>query len=420
MYKRVLPSHRLFKRFEEQVITGAVELHQVVQMGAQLMIQHAVELEMSAFLDRQYYVNDPEKTAARGRRNGYEKRTVLTGEGPVEIQMPQARDLPAGAEPFQSKILESYAARTETLDALITRMYVAGMSTRDIETVLADLFEGRGVSRSTVSRITERLHEDLEAFRQRDLSEANILYLFLDAMYLKIHIDSPRKEPILAAYGILEDGSKVFLHVGPGHRESYDNWRTFLREMTSRGLKTPLMVVSDGAPGLIRALDEVFPQALRQRCQKHRMENILGKAPREARTMLRDEIHQAFQAESYDKGRQKAQEIIERFKDRFPSAMACLAEDLEACLQCLRLPSDHRKRVRTTNLLERLFEENRRRVKVVPHFFKEQAALKLTYATMLAASHKWRGVKMNSFILKEVDVLWRSVFHRTRQEVWAA
>jgi transposase-like protein len=299
-------------------------------------------------------------------------------------------------------------------------MYVTGMSTRDIETVFIDVFETKGVSRSTVSRVTERLHEDLEAFRRRDLSDENILYLFVDATYLKFRVESERKEPVLAAYGIREDGSKVFLHVGPGHRESYDNWLTFLREMTSRGLKTPLMVCSDGAPGLVRALNEVFPMALRQRCQKHRMENILGKAPREAHAMLKEAINRAFHAESYDEGWAHACQVIDQFKDRFPNAMACLAEDLEACLQCLRMPADHRKRVRTTNLLERLFGENRRRVKVIPHFFAEKAGLKLVFATMLAASRSWRGIKMNPILLRELDDVWETVFGKSRQETWAA
>jgi putative transposase len=420
MYKKVLPSHRLFKRFEERIITGDVALVDVVRMGAQIMLQHAVELEMSAFLDREYYQNRPAVTAARGRRSGYENHTVLTGEGPIAVQLPQARDLPEGAEVFHSKILDAYASRTETIDELINRMYVTGMSTRDIETVFGEVLEGRGVSRSTVSKITERLNEDLAAFRQRDLSGENVLYLFLDATYLKFRVDSERKEPVLAAYGIREDGSKVFLHVGPGNGESHDNWLTFLREMTARSLKTPLLVISDGAPGLVRAVKEVFPMALRQRCQKHRMNNILGKAPREARQMLRDEIHKAFHAETYDQGLRIANEVIDRFGDRFPAAMECLAEDLEACLQCLKLPSDHHQRVRTTNLLERLFGENRRRVKVIPHFFAEKAGLKLVYAAMLAASKKWRGVKMNAFIEREICALWQEVFGQARDTTWAA
>lgn len=418
--KKLLPSQRLFKLFEERVICGELELTDVVRMGAQLMLQHGVEVEMAAFLGRSYYQNAPERSAERGRRNGYEKHTVLTGEGPITVDVPQVRDLPEGQERFQSKILDAYATRTATLDELITRMYVSGMSTRDVETAMMDVLAGRGVSRSSVSKITERLAEDLAAFRKRDLSQENVLYLFLDGTYLKYRVEAERKEPVLAAYGIREDGSKTLLHIGPGNRESYDNWITFLHEMTDRGFKTPLLVASDGNPGLVRAISEVFPMALRQRCQKHRMKNILGKVPTEAQAMVRVEIRKAFEADNFEAGVRIGREVIERFKNRFPSAMECLAEDLEACLQCLKLPPEHHRRVRTTNLLERLFGENRRRVKVIPHFFAEKAALKLVYATLLAASKKWRGVRMDPIINKRLDELWKDVFGTVREETWAA
>ena len=150
------------------------------------------------------------------------------------------------------------------------------------------------------------------------------------------------------------------------------------------------------------------------------MQNILCKVPKQVGPMLRREINQAFHADSYEDGLKAGREVIERFQDRFPSAMACLQEDLEACLQCLKLPKVHHKRVRTTNLLERLFGENRRRVKVVPHFFAEQAGLKLVYATMLAASRQWRGVIMDAFTTRAIDELWKTVFGKSRAETWAA
>ena len=212
MATKVLPSQRQFKQFEEQVILGQLALPEVIWRGAQLMLQHAVELEMTEYLGREYYRNDAETTAARGRRNGYRTRPVRTGEGSLEIQLPEARDVPPGRPRFQSKILEAYMSRTESLETLITRMYVAGMSTRDIETAFVDLLSGHGVSRTTVSRITERLNEDLEQFRTADLSGHDVLYLILDRT----------------------DGKKVLLHVGPGNRESYDNWKTFLQEMVRR------------------------------------------------------------------------------------------------------------------------------------------------------------------------------------------
>jgi len=420
MSKKVLPSQRMFKLFEEQVLLGELGLSEMIRRGAQVMIQHAVELEMTEFLGREHYQNDPELTAERGRRNGYEDRTVLTGEGNIKIKMPQARDLPEGAPRFKSNFLDAYVRRTESLEDLITRMYVTGMSTRDIETTFIDVLEGKGISRSTVSRVTECLSEDLKKFQSRPLDKENVLYLFLDGTYVKYRVEAERKEPVLAAYGIKEDGRKVFLHVGPGNRESAENWKTFLQEMTRRGLKTPLMVITDGNPGVIKAIGEVFPLALRQRCQRHKMNNILGKAPKEAADLLKNEIHQSFHAETYEEGLRIGKEIIKKFRSRFPAAMACLEEDLEACLQALKLPKAHHKRIRTTNLQERLFGENRRRVKVIPHFFSENAGMKLIYATILAASRNWRGARMDRFIDGEIDKLWKKVFKKARQEMWAA
>ena len=420
MATKVLPSQRQFKQFEEQVILGQLALPEVIRRGAQLMLQHAVELEMTEYLGREYYHNDTETTAARGRRNGYRTHPVRTGEGSLEIQLPEVRDVPPGRPRFQSKILEAYVSRTESLETLITRMYVAGISTRDIETAFVDLLSGHGVSRSTVSRITERLNEDLEQFRSADRSGHDVLYLVLDGTYVKYRVEAERKEPILVAYGYRTDGKKVLLHVGPGNRESYDNWKTFLQEMVRRGLKTPLCAVSDGNPGVIPAIEEVFPYALRQRCQRHRLQNILGKAPKEAHKLLKAAILEAFHADTYDDGLRLGREVIERFRDQYPSAMACLEEDLEACLQVLRLPEEHRRRMRTSNGLERLFGENRRRVKVIPHFFTEKAGIKLVYATLVAASQNWRGVTVTPEIAQVIDELWEEVYPHSRIETWAA
>ncbi len=334
--------------------------------------------------------------------------------------MPEARNVPPGTPRFQSKILQAYVSRTESLETLITRMYVAGMSTRDIESAFVDLLSGHGVSRSTVSRITECLSEDLEQFCTGDLSGHDVLYLILDGTYIKYRVEAERKEPVLVAYGYCTDGKKILLHVGPGNRESYDNWKTFLHEMVVRGFKTPLLVVSDGNPGVIPAIEEVFPCALRQRCQRHRIQNILGKAPKEAQQQLREEILKSFHADTYENGLRIGREVIKRLRGQYPAAMVCLEEDLEACLQVLRLPEQHRRRMRTSNGLERLFGESRRRVKVIPHFFTEKAGIKLVYATLVAASQNWRGVTVTTESAQTIDQLWEEIYSQSRIETWAA
>lgn len=404
---KVLPSHRLFKQFEERLMVGDLTLGDVVRSGAQLMLQYALEREVAEALGRGYYENAPAVSRERGRRNGYERRQVLTGEGPVEVEVPQVRET---GVPFRSSILEAYVSRTETLDSLIARMYVHGMSTRDIETTFQEVLAGRGVSRSVVSRVTECLAEDFERFRTRDLSQEDLLYLELDGTYLRYHVEAERKEAILVATGYRWDGSRVLLHLGPGNRESYENWKGFLHEMTARGLGEPLFVVSDGNPGLVRAVGEVFPRSLHGRCQKHRLENILGKVPKEVRAELKAAILESFHADDYETGLKRGRKVIATYKDRFPAGMKCMEETLEATLQVLKLPPCHHKRLRTSNLMERTLGEGKRRTKVIPHFFQENAAIKLTYATLLAVAGKWRGITMDAFTTTRLQELRREIF----------
>ena len=225
------------------------------------------------------------------------------------------------------------------------------------------------------------------------------MYLELDGTYLRYHQGAERKAPILVATGYRADGTRDLLHIGVGNRESYENWKGFLQEMVARGMREPLLIVTDGNPGVLKAIAEVFPRSLKQRCQKHRLENILCKAPKEVRDELKAAILESFHANSYEQGLKKCREVIARYRQRFPSAMKCKEETLEACLQALRLPAAHHKRLRTSNLLERTFGEHKRRTKVIPHFFTEEAAMKLSFAVLLAVAKKWRGVPLTSMIL---------------------
>ena len=315
---KVLPSQRLLKQFEERLVFGDMNLSEIVRSGAQMMLQYALEREVTEALGRGYYENAPETTKEKGRRNGYESHRVLTGEGAVTVQVPQIRETSTG---FRSKILDAYVSRTEKLDELIARMYVHGMSTRDIEATFADVLSGTGVSKSVVSRVTQCLSDDFEVFRKRDLSSEELLYLELDGTFLRYHQGAEKKEPILVATGYRIDGTRVLLHIGVGNGESYANWKGFLQEMVARGLREPLLIVTDGNPGVLKAIEEVFPQSLKQRCQKHRLENILGKAPKEIHDELKAEILESFHAKSYEQGLKKGREVITRYRQRFPSAM---------------------------------------------------------------------------------------------------
>jgi len=398
--KRILPSESLVKELEQRKRAKDFSLKEFILRGAQLMLQKAVEEEVQEFLGRGHYERADEEF--RGYRNGYESKKVRTGEGVIEIQMPQVRE---AKERFRSALIAAYLKRTETIDKLILNIAVKGLSLRDIEQTMFDILSGEGISRSVLSRISDQLHQDFEVWRKRDLSKEEILYLFLDGAYWKLRDGAQSKEAILVAYGIRWDGKKVLLHVAVGNKESYDCWLAFLHDMTERGLNEPTMVICDGSPGAIKACKEIFPHALKQRCQVHKMRNILARLPKVMIPEIKPLLQQVFTAESHEKGLAAGHRLIKRFKSRFPAAMECFEKDLESTIQCLRLPAEHRMRVRTTNMLERLLEEAKRRTKVIPYFQSEKSCLKYVFATMIAASRLWRGVDMTVRIEKQLNSL---------------
>ena len=318
----------------------------------------------------------------------------------------------------EASVLRACRQRGDELIAETLVVSFCRSQNTDAKLLIYKLFqEGRVLAQDGVTRC---LSEDFEAFRKRDLSNEKLLYLELDGTYLRYHQGAERKEPILVATGYRADGTRVLLHIGVGNRESYENWKGFLQEMVARGMREPLLIVTDGNPGVLKAIAEVFPRSLKQRCQKHRLENILGKAPKEVRDELKAAILESFHANSYEQGLKKGREVIARYRQRFPSAMKCMEETLEACLQALRLPAAHHKRLRTSNLLERTFGEHKRRTKVIPHFFTEEAAMKLSFAVLLAVANKWRGVRMDVFAARKVEELRNELLPQGTSEESAA
>jgi transposase-like protein len=197
----------------------------------------------------------------------------------------------------------------------------------------------------------------------------------------------------------------VLLSVVPGTKEDTTNCKEFLRDLKARGLADPLLVVTDGAAGLMRAVDEVLPRSLRQRCLAHRIRNLEGKVPAEFWNEVKAQARAAYSASSPITARLARDEFVKRYERELPTATTCLLDDFEACIAHLRLPIAHRRAIRTTNMLERLFGEERRRTKVIPHAFGERPVLKLMYAALLRASQTWQRVAITEFELKQIDDL---------------
>ena len=398
MRKRLQASERTRKRIENLIsgVNGKTERSDLVKLAAQLIIEEALEGEVEGELGREYYA----RGGSAGQRNGYRGGKLDTAEGRIEYAVPQVR----GIAGWRSAVREALSGRSEELERLAIEMYARGLSVRDIEAAFVDEGGRCVLSKSAVSTVTERLWADYQAFASRDLSEHDVVYLFVDGIAERLHLGQPR-EAVLAAWGITSQGNKVLLGLLPGTKKDTVSCKEFLRDLKSRGLIDPLLVVTDGAPGLIRAVEEVFPRSLRQRCLAHRIRNLEGKVPAELWREVKAQAHAAYRASSPALARLTRDEFVKRFEAELPSATLCFLDDFEACIAHLRLPISHRRAIRTTNMLERLFGEERRRTKVIPHAFGERAVLKLMFAAMLRASKTWQRVVINEFELRQIEDL---------------
>jgi len=202
----------------------------------------------------------------------------------------------------------------------------------------------------------------------------------------------------------------VLIHLALGNKESYECWLNFFRDLINRGLKVPVLITSDGAPGLIKAIEEIYPHSLRQRCLVHKKQNILAKVPADAQAEIGAYLDGIWHAPTYEIAKQAAEVFIEKFKHLYPSAIASFKDDMDASLQHLKCPAKHRKSIRTTNLIERAFGEQKRRTKIIPRFFTEKSCLKLVFATLIRASARWNKVPMTIVEINQLMKLRKQLF----------
>ena len=397
-------------------------LEEVARLGAQLLMQAALEAEVTEFLGRDRYQRAATCADARpGSRNGYREVTVKTTAGPVALSRPKLRGT---SEKFASRLFGSHVTKTNALESLVIASFVRGLSVRDVEATLAEaLGDQAAVSKSTVSAICQAIKDEYEAWARRRLDEITLDYLFLDASFFRMHPGSPA-EPVLAAWGITTSGKPAFIGLAPGSGESADAWTDFLADLKDRGLASPLLVISDGARGLIAAIEQVFPKALRQRCLVHRARNVLAKVPAGMQAEVKDAFWKLFDTEGLTTppGPQLAElidarisEMAAKYQPAYPAAMKCLTTDAEGLTAYLRFPAEHHNRVRHSNFIERTFGETRRRVKVIGRLPGETSCLTLVWAVLDRASRGWRGFTMTADGLRLLQDLRRSLLEPPRQ-----
>lgn len=239
--------------------------------------------------------------------------------------------------------------------------------------------------------------QEYQAFRQRRLDDLAVEYLFCHGLDEPLRRTGRATEALLCLWAICADGRKVMLDLLMGNREPMEGWLDCLRGLVARGLRPPVLMTSDGAPGLIAALEQVFPKALRQRCLAHETRNVLAKVSAQDHARVKADIQSAYYASSLEAARLLARQVVERWQSTYPSAMASFLEDFEACIASLRCPADHHKYIRTANLPERSIQEERRRAEVIRMFPDKKIALKSCFALLWRASQRWQRVRMTDW-----------------------
>jgi putative transposase len=403
MATRVPPSERL-RRELDALIDGAGGLEDPIEeigrLGARLIIQQALEDELTGFLGRARYERADDPVA---HRNGFERpQKIATTSGPMRVERPRLRG--ASKLGFESRIVGKGVARTYALETLVICSFLRGLSVRDVESALEETFNEQVLSKSTVSRVLEDTKERYRSWCRRRLEEHDVVYLYLDAIYLKLRPEEEPAEGVLCAWGITLEGRKVLLGLALGSRESYLDWLAFGRDLTARGMRAPALVVADGAPGIWKAVGELWPPAERQRCTVHALRNLLAKLPERHHREVKARYWKALdEAASPGEAKQALLALVADFERSYPSATRVITDNLAQLVAHLRFPLVHRKRTRSTNLLERTFVEVRRRTKVIGRFPGETSALSLIWAVLELSSRGWRGVEMTPRTATEIE-----------------
>jgi putative transposase len=346
-----------------------------------LLLNEAMRLEREQTLGASAY----ERTDSRkGYANGYKPKQVNTRLGRIDVEVPQVR----GDVEFYPSALDKGLRSERALKAAIAEMYIKGISTRKVTKVLEKMC-GLEVTSSQVSRVTKELDAEIEKWRSRSLGEYP--YLILDARYEKVrHGGSVRSSAVYIACGVGLDGKRSLIGCSASLSEAEVHWREFLESLKSRGLTGVHFITSDAHTGLKAALDSVFPGVIHQRCQCHLQRNASAYVPRQKwKAETAADLRDIFNAPGRDDAEVRLKKTVEKWKKKAPKLTDWMEENIPQGLEVYTLPVNHRRRMRTTNGLERLNQEIRRRTRVARIFPNEKALIRLVSAILIEKSEEW-------------------------------
>jgi transposase-like protein len=347
------------------------------------VLNQILEAQVSDSLGAERYERSEERVSYR---NGYRSRQLYTRVGPVTLQVPQTRD---GS--FSTEIFKRYQRSEQALVLALLEMYVNGVSTRKVTNITEELC-GVSFSKSTVSQLCTGLDARVRAFNERRFDNVKFPFIMVDAMFIKSRDDERVvSRAALIISGIREDGYREILGIKIGDTESFATWEETFRWLKGRGLKGIMYIISDQHAGLVEAARKHFQGATWQRCQVHLMRNILGSCSIRHRKDVAGKAKLVLQAPDMAEARRRLDEFSELFAKSAPKAVACLEEAFDDAMAVMTLPDKYRKRLRTTNMQERLNEEVRRRERVVRIFPNDDSAWRLIGALLAETNEQWQA-----------------------------
>ena len=314
-------------------------------------------------------------------RNGSRERTLVTRIGRLSLTVPRHRN-----QPFKTMLFDSYKRSEAALITTMAEMVLCGVSTRKVSNVMEKLC-GTSYSKSTVSDVCKTFDKEVESFRNRDIA-GNYPFMILDATYFKVREnDRIVSKAMMIAHATNSRGEREILHFGVYDRESNDTWLDFLTNLKSRGVDGVYMITSDAHEGIQNAIAKVFPTSAWQRCTFHFARNVAGKAPKKCQPALRFMLSEMFRQPDIEAAREKRNEIFKKFGDEAEKAMICLDEGFDSAMTYMCLPINMRRYYSTSNQVERLNEELKRRSNVIRIFPNEASLIRLMGAVLIEQNH---------------------------------
>jgi putative transposase len=368
-----------------------MELDALAREGARRMIAAAMEVEVAEYVARHRGERDEEGRALVVRNGRARPRKVTLGAGTMEIQAPRVHDGRDG-EKFTSRILPPYMRRSPKVAETLPILYLRGLSTGDFRPALMGLLgeDAAGLSAANITRLLGVWEEEYEAFRRRDLSDVDYVYVWADGVHVNVRLGEQDRICLLVLMGARPDGTKELIAVEDGYRESAESWASVLRDLTRRGMRAPALAIGDGALGFWAAVRDVWPGTREQRDWVHRIMNVLDKLPKRLQPRAKEALKQIREAPT----RAAAEEEIDRFEAeygaKYPKAVASLRRDQDKLLTFYDFPAEHWKHIRTTNPIESSFATVRLRQRVTKGPGSRARGLTMAYKLLRMAEERWR------------------------------